>query len=32
MSSDVKAAIKDMLNKMKVLEEDLKGAEIDDKL
>lgn len=32
LSSDVKAAIKDMLNKMKVLEEDLKGAEIDDKL
>ncbi len=32
LSSEVKAAIKDMLNKMKVLEEDLKGAEIDDKL
>lgn len=32
ISSQTKAAIKDMLNKMKVLEEDLKGAEIDDKL
>lgn len=29
-SSQVKAQIKDMLHKMKLLEEDLKGAEVDD--
>ena len=31
-AADVKAAIKDMLHKMKLLEEDLKGSVIDDKL
>ena len=30
-AADVKAAIKDMLHKMKLLEEDLKGSVIDDK-
>lgn len=30
LSSQVKAEIKDMLQKMKLLEEDLKGAEVDD--